>query len=91
MISPSAARGAEFEYQQDSGSGEWGDEGEELAEVDERRREALSLDARRGRNSGAGGTEGRLSRELEEGFKDDSDEDEESDEVLRNLRRMGIL
>jgi len=61
--------------------------GEELEEVDEaRRREALSLDARRGRGSGGD----RLSRDLEEGFKDDS-EDEEGAEVIANLERMGMI
>jgi hypothetical protein len=50
------------------------DEGEELFEVDEGRREALSLDARRGMGDDAMGR--RLSRDLEEGFKDDSDEEE---------------
>jgi len=49
------------------------DEGEELFEVDDNRREALSLDARRGRDDDGR----RLSRDLEEGFKDDSDEEEE--------------
>jgi len=49
------------------------DEGEELYEVDDHRREALSLDARRGRmDDGA-----RLSRDLEEGFKDDSDDEDD--------------
>lgn len=49
------------------------DEGEELYEVDDGRREALSLDARRGRD-----VDGRrLSRDLEEGFRDDSDEEGE--------------
>ena len=48
------------------------DEGEELFEVDDNRREALSLDARRGRDDNGR----RLSRDLEEGFKDDSDEEE---------------
>lgn len=49
------------------------EEGEELYEVDDNRREALSLDARRGRDN-----EGlRLSRDLEEGFKDDSDDEDD--------------
>ena len=51
------------------------EEGEELYEVDENRREALSLDARRGRNEDGS----RLSRDLEEGFKDDSEDEEEDD------------
>ena len=51
------------------------DEGEELYEVDDNRREAISLDARRGGPDIDGR---RLSRELEEGFKDDSDDDEDS-------------
>jgi len=49
------------------------DEGEELYEVD-RRREALSLDARRGQD------DRRLSRDLEEGFRDDSDDEDDEDE-----------
>jgi len=49
------------------------DDGEELYEVNDNRREALSLDARRG-----GDDDGRrLSRDLEEGFKDDSDDEDE--------------
>jgi len=52
---------------------EWDDEGEELFEVDDNRREALSLDARRGRDDDGF----RLSRDLEEGFKDDSDDEPE--------------
>jgi hypothetical protein len=40
--------------------------------VDSNRREALSLDARRGRED----VDRRLSRDLEEGFKDDSDDEE---------------
>jgi len=50
------------------------EDGEELYEVDDRRREALSLDARRGRDEDGS----RLSRDLEEGFRDDSDEDEDT-------------
>jgi hypothetical protein len=38
--------------------------------VDDNRREALSLDARRGHDE-----ERRLSRDLEEGFRDDSDDE----------------
>jgi hypothetical protein len=49
------------------------EEGEELYEVDENRREALSLDARRGLNEDGS----RLSRDLEEVFKDDSDDEDE--------------
>jgi len=71
---------------------EWDSEsGEELEEVDEaRRREALSLDARRGRT---GNGDERLSRDLEEGFKDDSEDEEDahSREVIRNLERMGMI
>jgi len=51
------------------------EEGEELYEVDENRREALSLDARRGLNEDGS----RLSRDLEEVFKDDSDDEDEDD------------
>lgn len=49
------------------------EEGEELYEVDDGHREALSLDARRGRDIDGR----RLSRDLEEGFKDDSDDEED--------------
>jgi hypothetical protein len=49
------------------------EEGEELYDVDDHRREALSLDARRGRNEDGS----RLSRDLEEGFRDDSDDEED--------------
>jgi len=64
-----------------SDSGFDDDEGEELFEVDDNRREALSLDARRGRDEDGR----RLSRELEEGFKDDSDDEEPRfDERLGN-------
>lgn len=57
---------------------------------DARRREALSLDARRGTNTA--GDDRRLSRDLEEGFKDDSeDEDDEGAAVLANLERMGMI
>ena len=64
---------------QDTGSDFDEDEGEELFEVDANRREALSLDARRGHNLDGS----RLSRDLEEGFKDDSDEEEEDDHDRR--------
>jgi hypothetical protein len=53
---------------------EWDEEGEELFQVDDNRREALSLDARRINDDGR-----RLSRDLEEGFKDDSDDEDETD------------
>lgn len=61
------------------------DEGEELFEVDDHRREALSLDARRGRDEDGL----RLSRDLEEGFKDDSDGEEgtEADSRRRSISR----
>lgn len=49
------------------------DDGEELSDVDEHRRLALSLDARRG----AANEDRRLSRDLEEGFRDDSDDETE--------------
>jgi hypothetical protein len=48
------------------------EDGEELLDVDQRRREALSLDANRGLNDDGR----RLSRDLEEGFRDESDEEE---------------
>lgn len=59
------------------------EEGEELYEVDDNRREALSLDARRGRNENGN----RLSRDLEEGFKDDSDDEEDDERQGRTLSR----
>lgn len=62
-----------FSAQDGSGSDLDDGEGEELDEIDDRRREALSLDARRGRNEDGS----RLSRDLEEGFRDDSDDDNE--------------
>ena len=43
--------------------------------MDGNRREALSLDARRGHIDDAGR---RLSRDLEEGFRDDSDEEDQN-------------
>lgn len=66
-------------YAVSAGDGDGSDfdeeEGEELYEVDENRREAISLDARRG-----GDVDGlRLSRDLEEGFKDDSDDEDEQE------------
>jgi hypothetical protein len=51
------------------------EDGEELFEVGDNRREALSLDSTRGRGDDVGR---RLSRDLEEGFMDDSDEDNEA-------------
>ncbi len=59
--------------QDGSGSDFDEDEGEELYEVDDNRREALSLDARRGRSEDSS----RLSRDLEEGFRDDSDDEDD--------------
>lgn len=56
------------------------EDGEELFEVDDNRREALSLDARRGHD------EGRLSRDLEEGFRDDSDDETNANQVERPVR-----
>ncbi|OCL14220.1 hypothetical protein AOQ84DRAFT_435833 [Glonium stellatum] len=57
------------------------EEGEGMVgfDIDERRREALER-----RRSSVGDDDRRLSRELEEGFKDDSDDEEEVG--LRNLR-----
>lgn len=57
------------------------EEGEGMVgfDIDERRREALER-----RRSSVGDEDRRLSRELEEGFKDDSDDDEEME--LRNPR-----
>jgi len=69
--------------QDGSGSDFDEDEGEELYEVDDNRREALSLDARRGRNEDGS----RLSRDLEEGFKDDSDDEDEDERHGRTLSR----
>lgn len=62
--------------QDGSGSDFDEEEGEELYEVDDTRREALSLDARRGRDDDGR----RLSRDLEEGFKDDSEDESDDDE-----------
>jgi len=93
MILPSTWRAAaELEtYRAHNSSSQFDDEsGEELEDVDDaRRREALSLDARRGRNT-SGSDDRRLSRDLEEGFKDDSD-DEEGNAVIMNLARMGMI
>lgn len=57
------------------------EDGEELFEVDDNRREALSLDARRGDDG-----EGRLSRDLEEGFRDDSDDETNHNQIERLAR-----
>jgi len=65
------------------------DEGEELytvGDVESNRREAISLDVQRGRDDAGR----RLSRELEEGFKDDSDESEDEAEI-HGSRSQGIL
>ncbi|TQS37905.1 hypothetical protein Golomagni_01604 [Golovinomyces magnicellulatus] len=51
------------------------DAGQELYEVDDCRREALSLDFRRGHSE----VQMRLSRDLEEGFRDDSEESDNED------------
>lgn len=48
------------------------EDGEELLDVDRNRREALSLDARRGLHEDGR----RLSRDLEEGFADESDDED---------------
>ncbi|KAJ4406519.1 hypothetical protein N0V82_010101 [Gnomoniopsis sp. IMI 355080] len=55
------------------------DEGEELDEVpeDEDMRERLEREARRSRSSGRPDLQRRLSRDLEEGFRDDSDDEAE--------------
>lgn len=77
-IQPSAWREDGERYtvnaQDGAGSDLDSEEGEELYEVDDHRREALSLDARRGRNEDGS----RLSRDLEEGFRDDSDEEDDT-------------
>ena len=72
---------------QDGGSDFDEDEGEELYEVDDNRREAISLDQRRGRDDSGR----RLSRDLEEGFKDDSDDDEEEEEDAQEGRQGRTL
>jgi hypothetical protein len=90
---PSSWR-TEFEREQvANGRGETSDfdedEGEELytvEDVESNRREAISLDVHRGRDD----TGRRLSRELEEGFKDDSDESEDEAET-HGSRSQGIL
>ncbi|KAI0515460.1 hypothetical protein F5B22DRAFT_646735 [Xylaria bambusicola] len=51
------------------------EDGEELNEVDEDRRHALSLDTGHQHT----GSDRRLSRDLEEGFRDDSDDDDNRD------------
>ncbi|KAI1124371.1 hypothetical protein F5Y10DRAFT_269134 [Nemania abortiva] len=56
------------------------EEGEELNEVDEDRRHALSLDTHHQNTD----SNRRLSRDLEEGFQDDSDDDD--DRYSRNRR-----
>lgn len=74
-IQPAAWRDDGERYTDNAEDGAWTDvdseEGEELYEIDDRRREALSLDARRGRTEDGS----RLSRDLEEGFWDDSDDE----------------
>ncbi|KAI1005291.1 hypothetical protein K3495_g2926 [Podosphaera aphanis] len=62
------------------------DDGEELFEVDRNRREALSLDARRDHNDEGN----RLSRDLEEGFKDDSDSDNDCERNSRHGSQIGV-
>jgi hypothetical protein len=69
--------------QDGSGSDFDEEEGEELYDVDDNRRQALSLDARRARDD----DERRLSRDLEEGFKDDSDDEDDIDERRRSISR----
>jgi hypothetical protein len=60
---------------QEGSESAFGDEdGEELFEITDGRREALSLDERRGHEEN--GT--RLSRDLEEGFRDDSSDNDET-------------
>jgi len=68
---------------QDGSDSEWEDEGEELFDIDDNRREALSLDARRGRDD----VGRRLSRDLEEGFKDDS---EDEDDTIPDRRSRSV-
>lgn len=58
----------------DVGYGYSSDEGEELDEVNEDRRHALSLDTRHDHTDSIR----RLSRDLEEGFRDDSDEEDDT-------------
>jgi len=59
------------------------DDGEELSDVDEHRRLALSLDARRG----GAADDRRLSRDLEEGFRDDSDDEADDTRSPSNTTR----
>lgn len=64
----------EFRFEAGDDSSEEGEDGEELAivdAIDDRHREALSLDSRRVRQD----SQRRLSRDLEQGFRDDSDEE----------------
>ncbi|KAI0405187.1 hypothetical protein F4802DRAFT_597317 [Xylaria palmicola] len=58
------------------------EEGEELDDVDEDRRHALSLDDRHQHAD----SNRRLSRDLEEGFRDDSDDDDDDSRDRRNRR-----
>ncbi|KAI8951493.1 hypothetical protein F4801DRAFT_290708 [Xylaria longipes] len=55
------------------------EEGEELNDVDEDRRHALSLDTHHQHTN----SNRRLSRDLEEGFRDDSDDDDDRDSQNR--------
>ncbi|KAI6251226.1 hypothetical protein HI914_00445 [Erysiphe necator] len=66
----------------DEGSDFDDDDGEELYEVDNNRREALSLDALRDHSE----LGSRLSRDLEEGFRDDSDESDSEINILSHCR-----
>ncbi|KAL0943832.1 uncharacterized protein CTRU02_201719 [Colletotrichum truncatum] len=56
-----------------------GEDGEELGEVGEETRRAMSDDARRNRHDNTR----RLSRDLEEGFRDDSDDSDDDNERNR--------
>ncbi|KAI1817193.1 hypothetical protein GGS20DRAFT_79217 [Poronia punctata] len=59
------------------------DEGEELNDVGEDRRHALSLDTRHQQVD----SDRRLSRDLEEGFRDDSDDDNDGNDQRRPTSR----
>lgn len=73
-----------------AGDGDFDEEdGEELytvEDIESNRREALSLDMHRGNDIGR-----RLSRELEEGFKDDSDQSDDDESDIHGERSQRIL
>ncbi|CAD6501665.1 BgTH12-01915 [Blumeria graminis f. sp. triticale] len=75
-----------YQASADDGSDFDEDDGEELYEVENNRREEISLAAQSGRIE----NRRRLSRDLEEGFKDDSDSDSGNYNYLQQQTRVGI-